>query len=111
MERCRMAALQKSIMNRGLSDPYDSDSQDVEVVKHGISAIFADEFEQRDESTRLIVRSGSGKKLAAWNCVRRSCRHFDQVRGPADGMAARTIIGLDAATLELLDPFLDSLLR
>ena len=80
-------------------------------MEHGVAAIFADEFEQSDKSACLIVPRRSGKKLAAWNCMRRPCRHFDEVRGPADGMAARTIIGLDAATLELLDPFLDSLLR
>jgi hypothetical protein len=80
-------------------------------VKHGVAAIAAGESKQRDESTGLIVRSGSGKKLTAWNCVRRSCRHFDQVSSPADGITAWTIVGLDAATIEFLDPFLDSLLR
>ena len=45
----------------GLLDLCYSDSQDVEVVKHGIAAIFADESKQGDESTGLIVRSGSGK--------------------------------------------------
>jgi hypothetical protein len=80
-------------------------------VKHGISAIFANEFQQGDESTRLIVRSGSGKKLAAWNRLRRSRRQLNQICGPASGIAAWTIVALDTATFELLDPSLDSRLR
>ena len=80
-------------------------------MKHGISAIFADEFQQGDKSTRLIVRSGSGKKLTAWNRLRRSCRHLNQICGPASGIAAWTTVALDTATFELLDPSLDSLLR
>jgi hypothetical protein len=39
-------------------------------VKHGMTAIFAGESKQGNKSARLIVRSGSGKKLTAWNSLR-----------------------------------------
>jgi hypothetical protein len=44
--------------------------QDIEVMKHGKPTILAGENKERDESARLIVRRGSGKKLAAGDSER-----------------------------------------
>jgi hypothetical protein len=83
------------------------DSQDMQVVKHGKPTVLADDSEQANESARLLVRTGSGKKLTTGNSEGRSCGYLNKVHIPVRLIAAKAVVARDTATLEFLDCVLD----